>query len=191
MADKMLWVKIWHWANGALCVILILTGIHMQYSGFGMLLIPFEASVGIHNLCGGLLVLNFIVFISFNIKSRNYKNYKFIKGELFTGIITQARYYAFGIFKGEKEPFPVGAGTDREFNPLQKLSYVIIMYICMPIMVITGLAMSFPEMIADRIFGVSGFMLTDILHVVVAFILSIFLIIHIYFAYFHGFSKKH
>jgi thiosulfate reductase cytochrome b subunit len=188
MADKMLWVKIWHWANGALCVILIVTGLHMQYSGFGFSFIPFEASVEIHNLCAGLLILSFIGFIIGNIKSRNIKNYKVERTELSKDIWTQARYYAIGIFKGEKEPFPVGAG--REFNPLQKLSYVVIMYFCIPIMIITGLAMSFPEMLADHILGYPGFLLTDILHVVVAFIVSIFLIIHIYFAYFHGFNKK-
>jgi thiosulfate reductase cytochrome b subunit len=189
MADKMLWIKIWHWTNGALCVILIITGIHLQYSGLGFTFLPFEASVGLHNLCGGLLVISFVAFVIRNITSRNVKYYKFIKGELLKGVIIQARYYAIGIFKGEKEPFPLDA--EREFNPLQKLSYVIIMYICIPIMIITGLAMSFPEMIADRIFGVSGFLLTDILHMIVAFTLSVFLIIHIYFAYFHGFNKKH
>jgi thiosulfate reductase cytochrome b subunit len=189
MADKMLWVKIWHWTNGALCLILIITGLQMQYSGFGFTFISFEASVVIHNLCGGLLVLSYIGFIIGNIKSRNIKNYKIEGSELSKDIWVQARYYAIGIFKGDKEPFPIGAG--REFNPLQKLSYIIIMYACIPLIIITGLAMAIPDIIPDHIFGMVGFLVTDILHVTVAFMVSIFLIIHLYFAYFHGFSNKH
>jgi thiosulfate reductase cytochrome b subunit len=189
MADKLLWIKIWHWTNGILCVLLIITGLQMQYSGSGIIFIPFEGAVGIHNLCGILLTLSFIGFLLGNIISHNNKNYKITRNELVKDLWVQAKFYALGVFKGEKEPFPVGG--DIEFNPLQKVSYFIIMYICMPIIIITGLAMLFPEIIADHILGFQGFFLTDIFHVVVAFILSIFLIIHIYFAYFHGFNKKH
>jgi len=188
MADKQLWVKICHWANAILCIVLIITGLHMQYSGSEYTFIPFNVSIVLHNICGALLILSYIGFIIGNIKSRNIKNYKIRMVELTKDIWVQIHYYAFGIFKREKEPFPVDA--NREFNPLQKFTYVLVMFICIPIMIITGLAMGFPELIAGHTFGNVGFFLTDILHVTVGFIISIFLMIHIYFAYFHGFSKE-
>jgi thiosulfate reductase cytochrome b subunit len=189
MADKLLWIKIWHWFNGILCVILIITGLHMQYSGSSLSFLSFHTSVEIHNISGILLTLSFLAFITGNIISRNSKNYKIKREELTRDFWVQARYYAFGVFKGEKEPYPTG--KDREFNPLQKASYTFVMYILMPIIIITGLAMLFPEIIIDRIVGFKGFFLTDILHVVISFIISMFLIVHLYFAYFHGFNKKH
>ncbi|MCK7539075.1 MAG: hypothetical protein MZV63_53185 [Marinilabiliales bacterium] len=39
--------------------------------------------------------------------------------------------YAYGYFKGEKAPFPVGG--DRKFNPLQQVSYVGVMYFVVPL----------------------------------------------------------
>ncbi len=38
----------------------------------------------------------------------------------------------------------------------------------------------FPEITVKRFFGVSGLVLTDILHISVGFLLSVFLVIHIY-----------
>jgi thiosulfate reductase cytochrome b subunit len=189
MTNKSLWIKIWHWTNGILCVLLIITGLNMQYSGSSFVFIDFEGSVAIHNLCGILLTLSFIGFIMGNITSNNIAQYKIRFSELKKDLWIQARYYAFGIFKGEQEPYPVGNGV--EFNPLQKVSYVIVMYFFVPMLIFTGIAMIFPEIIAESIFGFTGFFVIDILHVIIAFLVSVFLIIHIYFAYFHGFNKTH
>jgi thiosulfate reductase cytochrome b subunit len=54
------------------------------------------------------------------------------------------------------------------------------MYVAMPLVIISGLGLMFPEMTINKIFGISGFILTDILHITMAFFLSVFLVIHIY-----------
>ena len=90
----------------------------------------------------------------------------------------QARYYAYGIFRGEKHPFPV---TRKEkFNPLQKISYVLVMYLGLPLVILSGLGMLFPEIVADRIFNVSGLLINDLIHITTGYILSLFMIVHIY-----------
>jgi thiosulfate reductase cytochrome b subunit len=82
------------------------------------------------------------------------------------------------MFRGEKHPFPVS--LERKFNPLQKFSYVMAMYVAMPLVIISGLGLLFPEATINKIFGVSGLILTDILHITMGFFLSVFLVIHIY-----------
>jgi thiosulfate reductase cytochrome b subunit len=82
------------------------------------------------------------------------------------------------MFKGEKHPFPVT--IERKFNPLQKVTYVLAMYLAMPMLIISGLGLLFPEVTINRVFGVSGLILTDILHITMGFFLSIFMVIHIY-----------
>ncbi len=82
------------------------------------------------------------------------------------------------MFKGEKHPFPVT--LDRKFNPLQKLTYVLTMYVAFPLLIISGLGLLFPETVINRFLGVSGMILTDILHITMGFFISIFMIIHIY-----------
>jgi thiosulfate reductase cytochrome b subunit len=54
------------------------------------------------------------------------------------------------------------------------------MYIAMPLLIISGIGLLIPNMIITKLFGVSGLVLTDILHVTMAFILSVFFIVHIY-----------
>ncbi len=93
-------------------------------------------------------------------------------------IVKQFRYYSYGIFKNEAPPFPVTA--DRKFNPLQKLSYVIVMYVFMPLLIISGLALLFPDYIPTQIFSRSGIHLTDLIHITAGFVLSMFMIVHIY-----------
>jgi thiosulfate reductase cytochrome b subunit len=87
-------------------------------------------------------------------------------------------YYAFGYFKGEEAPFPVN--KERKFNPLQQISYVFTMYVALPLLFITGWALLFPEFILKQVFKVSGIFLTAQLHIVMGFLVSLFLIIHLY-----------
>jgi len=82
------------------------------------------------------------------------------------------------MFKGEKHPFPVT--EKRKFNPLQKLTYVLAMYVALPLLIISGAGLLFPEITLPRFFGVSGLILTDILHITMGFFLSVFMVIHIY-----------
>ena len=84
----------------------------------------------------------------------------------------------FRSFKGEKHPFPVT--EESKFNPLQKVSYVLAMYVAVPLLIISGIGLFFPEITIKSFFGVSGLILTDILHITIGFFLSVFLIIHIY-----------
>jgi len=63
---------------------------------------------------------------------------------------------------------------------LQKVSYVVALYIAVPLLIVSGIGLFFPEITIVSIFGVSGLVLTDILHITMGFFLSIFLIIHIY-----------
>ena len=50
----------------------------------------------------------------------------------------------------------------------------------MPVIIITGIGLLFPEILVRQFFGVSGLLITDVLHITVGFILSVFMAIHIY-----------
>jgi thiosulfate reductase cytochrome b subunit len=51
----------------------------------------------------------------------------------------------------------------------------------MPFVIITGWAMIFPELIfVNKIFGTSGLHVTDLVHIMMGFILSLFMFVHIY-----------
>ncbi len=174
------WVRLWHVLNAVLIIILIVTGISMQYTDKenSFFIVGFQRAVKWHNVAAIILTFNYIVFVAGNVLSGNGKYYRISKKNFLSDLAKQMRYYAWGMFRGEKHPFPVT--VDRKFNPLQKLTYVLTMYVALPLIIITGLGLMFPETTVNRIFGTSGLLLTDILHITVGFLISVFLIIHIY-----------
>ena len=158
---------------------LILTGVSMQYSNPDYPLIRFDIAVSLHNISGILLTLSYFYFflgILFTSIGRYYvmRSQGFLKS-----FYLQARYYMFGIFRGEPSPFPVN--EERKFNPIQQITYNVIQHAITPVTFITGWALLYPESIILNVFGFSGIMLTSLLHVTAGFFISIFLVIHLYF----------
>jgi thiosulfate reductase cytochrome b subunit len=174
-----LWVRIWHLINAIMFLILIITGLSLQYSSLDYTIIPFEYAISIHNITGLLLIVGYIFYLFANRITSNGQYYHFKPKGMAGRVIKQARYYSYGIFKKEQPPFPVKIG--RKFNPLQKLSYVIAMYMLVPLVIITGIALFYPDLLPDRVLGIGGIHLTDLIHIIVGFGLSVFMIIHVYF----------
>jgi len=173
------WVRLWHWTNAILCLLLIVSGVSLQYSNPEYPLIRFDVAVTMHNIAGILLTLSYIGFVIGNAFTPNGKYYKTqIKG-LFESLKKQAIYYAFGIFTHAEKPYPVT--KERKFNPLQKVTYVVTMYFFLPLIFVTGWGLLFPETNLTNVFGISGLHLTALLHGIIGFFVSVFMFVHIYF----------
>lgn len=174
-----LWLRIWHGFNALGIITLIITGILMQ-SSMGSTGISFPLMVNLHNIAGVVVTISYMVFIIGNIVSGNGRFYLIKLKGFFSRPIKQAYYYAWGMFHGMKSPFPLS--EKRKFNPLQKYIYVFVMYLVLPVVIITGFALLFPEIIVDELYGISGVFLTAIFHSALGFFISIFLVIHLYVA---------
>jgi len=174
------WIRIWHLINAAMFLILIITGISMQYTGKEntTYVVGFAKAVKWHNFAALILVINYILFVTGNLLTSNGKYYKIGRKGFLSDLKKQFIYYSKGMFKGEKHPFPVT--EDRKFNPLQKITYVLALYIAFPLLIISGIGLLLPEITITTFFGISGLILTDILHITMGFFLSIFMIIHVY-----------
>jgi thiosulfate reductase cytochrome b subunit len=173
------WLRIWHGFNALGILILIITGISLHWSGDSQL-IYFKTSVVLHNIAGIVVSVSYLLFFLGNLLTPNGLQYQVKMKGLGKRLMKQGRYYLVGMFKNEDPPFPLS--QKRKFNPLQKYSYIAVMYLFVPLLVISGLALMFPEMIIERVYHVSGIFLTAILHSVLGFLVSIFLIIHLYVA---------
>ena len=183
MKDKLylypLWVRLWHMLNAILFLALVCTGLCLQYSSVEFTLIPFHYAVSIHNITGIGITVLFVFYLFANRFTSNGNYYQFKLSGLAKRVMKQFRYYSYGIFKKEKPPYPVT--KKRKFNPMQKLSYVVVMYILMPVMILTGILLFFPDVLPSRILGIGGIHFIDLLHIISGFTLSIFMLIHIYF----------
>ncbi|MCF8223199.1 MAG: cytochrome b/b6 domain-containing protein [Bacteroidales bacterium] len=174
------WIRIWHIINAILFLVLIFTGIALRFAGQenAVSLIRFDQAVAWHNVAAIILTASYVIFVIGNAISRNGRYYRIKKENFWTELIAQFKFYAFGMFRKEKHPFPVN--EERKFNPLQKISYVLAMYAGMPVLIITGFGLLFPEILIQQFFGISGLLITDVLHFSIGFILSVFLIVHVY-----------
>lgn len=174
------WLRAWHLLNALLFIILIITGLSMQYTGKdnSAYMVGFAKAVRWHNIAAMLLVINYIIFVTGNLFTNNGRYYRISKENFLKDLMTQLKFYSFGMFKNEKHPFPVT--QERKFNPLQKVTYVLAMYLALPLLIISGIGLLLPEITITKFFGVSGLILTDILHITMGFFLSVFMVIHIY-----------
>ena len=172
------YIRLWHLLNALFFLALIMTGLSMQYSNPDSPFISFPLSVKLHNISGIGLTANYLIFFIGNIISGNGKHYREPLKNLDKKYYLQVKYYISGFFKREKPPYPV---TEKnKFNPSQAISYAVAMYIGVPLLLITGWGLLFPETILSRVFGVSGLVLTDLLHVITGFLMSVFMFVHIY-----------
>jgi thiosulfate reductase cytochrome b subunit len=174
------WIRVWHVLNAILFLVLIVTGISMQYTGKdnSSYIVSFAKAVKWHNFAAVLLTVNYIIFVTGNLFTSNGRYYKIRKENFLSDLVRQLKYYSLGMFKDEKHPFPVT--EEQKFNPLQKLSYVLAMYLAIPLLIISGIGLLLPEITITRFLGVSGLILTDILHITMGFFLTVFMVIHIY-----------
>lgn len=175
-----LWVRIWHGLNAIGILVLIYTGVTLQYNTPIFELMDFGLAVNLHNIFGILVSASYLIYFIGNLVTKNSKFYRIkIKGYS-KRVVKQTKFYISGIFKNQEPPYPLS--EKRKFNPLQKISYVVVMYLFLPLLIITGFALLFPEIIIEEVYSVSGIFITAILHATLGFLVSIFLIIHLYVA---------
>ncbi len=175
-----LWIRLWHFVNAILIIILIITGATMQFTSVdnSLLIAGYAGSVRLHDVAAIILTFSYIAFVTGNIISGNSKYYRIDGKNLLQDVGKQLKYFLWGMFRKEKQPFPVT--TENKFNPLQKVTYFLIMYVTLPLLILSGIILLIPDMTIIRVFGTGMFIFTDILHIILGFMISLFLIIHIY-----------
>jgi cytochrome b subunit of formate dehydrogenase len=93
-------------------------------------------------------------------------------------MIAVARYYAYGIFRGESHPVP--KRKEAKHNPLQRIVYLNLAALLLPIQMITGFLYWSYNSWSD--WGISGLSLQVIawIHMAGTFAIFSFIIIHVY-----------
>ena len=174
------WIRAWHVLNAVLFIILIITGLIIHYADGDSTAAGVKSIKAIrwHNIAAVLLIINYLFFVAGNVISKNGKYYSIAGKGIVGDSFIQLKYYLVGMFKGDRRPFPVN--EEQKFNPLQKLSYVIAMYIVVPLLIFSGIALFFPDLPLPENFALSSPLYMNLLHISTGFFLSVFIIIHIY-----------
>lgn len=163
--------RFWHWLQTVLIMLLLVTGFEVKglYSLFG-----FQTAVKVHNFVGNTWLIAFLFFVFWVITTGEWRQYVPTTKKM----LAVVRYYMYGIFRGEAHPVP--KRQDVKHNPLQRITYLILAAILLPVQMVTGLFYwgynSWPA------WGLSGLSLEVVamIHLAGAFAILSFVIVHIY-----------
>ena len=172
-------VRIWHWANALGFIMLILTGVQIRYVGL-INVLSFETAVNVHNWVGFAAIANFLIWLVFYLFTDKIKVYhpELDAKKFFLSFFEQARYYSYGIFRGEKSPHHVR--PHDKFNPMQSMTYQILMLLIVPIQFVTGILMwdvKRFEYLSDMMGGIR---VVSTIHILIFILFVFFILVHAY-----------
>ncbi len=159
--------RFWHWMQALLVLVLLFTGARLH----GLIGGPnWSSAFTLHLVAAGLIIVLWIFAIFWHFTTGAWQHYI----PTFRNLVPVIRFYAYGIFRGEAHP--AKPTVQRKHNPLQRLSYLFLKLIINPAIWITG--------ILYLTVGLTGFDLQSVawLHVVAAYAMAIFVVIHVYMA---------
>ena len=160
--------RFWHWTQMLLIFLLLFSGfdIHGFYD-----VIDFKRTVSLHTMAAIGLGVLWVFAIFWHLTTGTWRHYV----PTTNGLWRVARFYAYGIFKGERHPYRKAYW--RKHNPLQALSYLALKLCLFPLIWISGLAYLFAGA-----WGGSGdsLMLVALIHTAAAFAIAVFVIAHVY-----------
>ena len=172
-------LRIWHWLNALLVVILLITGIQLRIPGIASLR-PNDPALLVHKYAGWAIAVSFVIWLVYGLVVDHLSHHYSIRRRDLKGVFSQAKFYLVSIFRGEENPFR--PSPEDKFNPLQKLAYGAIMCLFTPILVVTGLLYS--DILFFRkyilLWNVAGVL--DAIHVIGAYVVALYLVVHIYMA---------
>ena len=94
------------------------------------------------------------------------------------GRLIQLVYYGYGIFRGAPHPFE--RNPEKKLNPLQKLTYLAILNVLLPLQFVTGLLIWGAQRWSDYAAVMGGLGFLAPLHTLVAWLFAAFLLMHLY-----------
>lgn len=163
--------RVWHWLQTALILYLTFTGfeLHGTFAFLG-----FKAAASGHNAAGLTWLIAFAFFVFWIFTTNEYKQYIPTTKKM----LSVVRYYLYGIFKGE--PHPVPKRRDAKHNPLQRIVYLILAAILLPVQMVTGfLYWSFNSWDAWGLTFLS-LPVVAVIHTAGAFAILSFIVVHVY-----------
>ncbi len=175
-------VRIWHWLNALGIITLCLSGAQIRFPEYITIFGSYRSAILLHNTAGIVVALSFSFWFFY---------YKWVSGnlaeiyvpkiqELSNGLMRQVFFYFYAYFKGASSPFH--ATPENKFNPMQKSAYLAVMFVIVPFVSLTGVALLNIGPLRQILLMIGGLEIVVTLHFLLACVLCAFLITHVYLA---------
>ena len=175
-------VRIWHWLNAFGIVTLCITGIQIRFPEYANIFGTYKAAIKLHNIAGVTVSASFILWIFYYlfVARSLVKLYVPNLDDIKRGIFNQAFFYFFTYFLGRQNPHV--STLDNKFNAIQKLSYLFIMFLLLPLVICTGILLMNIAPLREWIIMIGGIKFLVDGHYLIACSFFAFLCVHIYMA---------
>lgn len=176
MAERILlyrrYERFWHWSQALLVLTLLATGFEVHGSWH---LLGFYKAVRMHTLAAWTLVALWVFTVFWHVTTGEWRQYV----PTLERIGAMARYYAVGIFTGAPHPYHKTAA--KKHNPLQRLTYLVLLALVLPLIWVSGLLYLlralWPGLGLDRWLTLEAVAWA---HTAAAFLMLAFVIVHVY-----------
>jgi thiosulfate reductase cytochrome b subunit len=172
-------IRVWHWVNAFLIFFLIITGVKLRVPDVTIFL-DYGQAVRLHKYAGFCMAGSFLFWLCYVLASGSFRKHYIMWPRDIRGMMGQAIFYGYGVFRGEENPFK--PSPDNKFNAMQKIAYFTVMVLFTPLILVTGLFFSDILYFASYVNAIGGLRTLDALHVVVAYIFVLYLLVHLYMA---------
>jgi Ni/Fe-hydrogenase b-type cytochrome subunit len=169
--------RIWHWIQALAIVGLLLTGLEIHLPDH-LRIFGFASAISIHNVLGFVLAGNALLALFYHLATGEIRQFVPKPQNFVATAVRQAKYYIGGIFRNE--PHPMERTPQAKLNPLQKITYLIILNVLLPLQVISGLLIWGAQSWTTAVDSVGGLPMLAKIHTLTAWLFAAFLIMHIY-----------
>jgi thiosulfate reductase cytochrome b subunit len=170
--------RVWHWLQAAGMIGLICTGMAIHYPDRFGIFGSMANAVRWHSWIGFALILNAFLGIFYHVTAEKYHHFLPRMNDFTGAAIRQARYYFYGIFKGEKHP--LDTDPRRKLNPLQKITYLLLLNILLPFQIVTGVLMWGADRWPEASARIGGLWALAPAHTLGSYLFLAFLVGHMY-----------
>lgn len=164
--------RFWHWSQALLIIVMMITGfeIHGSYTVMG-----FKDAVDVHTWAAWTLLVIWAFTVFWQFTTGEWRQYI----PSMRNVSAMVRYYTVGIFNDMPHPFR--KTTVQKHNPLQRLAYLALLALILPLIWGSGLLYLFYGNWGQL--GLDGYLslkAVALVHAAGAFMLTAFFFIHVY-----------
>ena len=175
-------VRIWHWLNAFGIVTLCITGLQIRFPDYVTVFGAYKAAIRLHNTAGAVVSVSYLLWLMYYlvVAKSLMKLYLPTLEDLKTGIFRQAFFYFLTYFLGK--PNPHHSTPDSKFNPMQKATYLVIMFILLPMVIFSGVLLMYIAPLRELLLLLGGIKMLIGTHFLLSCCFTAFLFVHIYLA---------
>ena len=172
--------RVWHWIQAVALILLVLTGFSLHFPDRFGLFGSMARALSWHSWVGFALIGNAFLGLFYHFTAEKYHHFLPRMDDYTEGALRQARFYLYGIFKGEPHPFETDAR--HKLNPLQRVTYLSLLNLLLPYQILTGLLMWGVTRWPSLFEKLGGLRVMGPAHSLGAYFFLAFLIGHLYLA---------